>query len=300
MPAYNPPQRHRALPALALLAATAAWGSTFVVAADVIADMSVSAFLTWRFAIATVVLVAIRPRALARLSRADLTHGLLLGLALGAGYILQTYGLKTTPATVSGFITGMFLVFTPLVAWVTLRRPIPASAWWAVGIATVGLAVISLQGLSIGVGELLTLGGALAFACQIVGLSHWSTTQTSYGLAIVQLAVVSVACAVMIPFEAGPTVPPSTKIWVEVLFLALVATAAAFIVQSWAQAQLEPTRAAIILTGEPVFAGITGFLVGEEITVRLLIGGALVLLAMYIVELGPRRGSEARVAHLEP
>ena len=296
----TPRPRRAAIPALALLAATAVWGSTFVVAADVIANMSVSAFLTWRFALATTVLLVIRPRVLTSLTRADLTHGLLLGGALGAGYILQTYGLKTTPATVSGFITGMFLVFTPLVARVTLHRPIPATAWWAVGIATLGLAVISLQGLSIGIGELLTLGGALAFACQIVGLSNWSTTATAYGLAVVQLATVTVICAAMIPFETGPRVPPSPRVWAEVLFLALIATAVVFIVQSWAQAQLEPTRAAIILTGEPVFAGITGFLAGEPITARLLIGGGLVLTAMYIVELGPRHSSEARIAHLEP
>src|SRR5581483_2434510 len=114
-------------------------------------------------------------------------HGVLLGLALAAGYIAQTFGLERTPATVSGFITGLFVVFTPLCSAVLLRRRVERTAWLAVGVATIGLALLSLRGLSVGTGEAITLLCALSFALHIVGLGEWSTPQDAYGLAVVQL-----------------------------------------------------------------------------------------------------------------
>ncbi|TXH51192.1 MAG: DMT family transporter [Burkholderiaceae bacterium] len=293
-------QRTALLPTIALVGVTAIWGSTFVVVSRAIEQMPAVTFLAWRFGLATLVLILLRPRSLRLLDRRDLVRGLWMGMALGLGYILQTVGLYTTPVTVSGFITGMFLVFTPIVAWVLLREPIPSSAWWAVGIATVGLAVMSLNGFSMGLGELLTLGGALAFAVQIVGLSAFSTPAKAYPLAIVQLGVTALMCTIGSTLESGPKVPPTRDVWVSLLFLALAATALSFVVQSWGQAHLPPTTAAVVLTLEPVFAGIFGFLVGEDITARMVIGGALVLVAMYVVELGPRRAREAQLAHLEP
>lgn len=292
--------RPAVLATIALVGVTAIWGSTFVVVSRAIEQVPAVTFLAWRFGLATVVLLLLRPRSLRLLTRQDLIRGVWLGLALGAGYILQTVGLYTTPVTVSGFITGMFLVFTPIVAWALLREPIPGSAWWAVAIATVGLAVMSLNGFSMGLGELLTLGGALAFAVQIVGLSAWSTPAKAYPLAVVQLGVTAVMCMVGSPLESGPKVPPTSEVWVSLLFLALAATALSFVVQSWGQAHLPPTTAAVVLTLEPVFAGVFGFLTGEDITTRMIIGGALVLVAMYVVELGPRRAREAQLAHLEP
>lgn len=300
-PARFIPERIRPrLAPVALVAVTAIWGSTFVVVKFAIAEMPVFTFLSWRFGIATVLLLALRPRSVLSLARRDLRRATALGIALGMGYILQTIGLQYTSATVSGFVTGMFLVFTPLVAWAVTGERVTATAWVAVAVATVGLALMSLTGANAGLGEILTLGGALAFAAQIVGLSQWSSRENAYGLTVVQLATVTVMCLLLTPFESGPRVPPSAASWAAVVFLAVAATALAFVTQTWAQSQLEPTQAAVILTMEPVFAGLTGFLAGEQMTLRLLLGAAMVLLAMYLVELGPRRSREAQVAHLEP
>ena len=289
------------LPTAALVAVTAIWGSTFVIVQFTIEQLPVFTFLAWRFGIAAALLFALRPGALRALSTTDIGRGLAIGVSLGIGYVLQTLGLQYTSATVSGFITGMFLVFTPMVAWLTMRERITPSAWIAVAVATVGLGLISLQGAAMsGLGELLTLGGALAFAFQIVGLSAWSTTSNSYGLAVLQLGMVTVMCAAIAPFESGPKVPPTPQVWAAVLFLAIAATALAFVVQSWAQAQITPTKAAVILTMEPVFAGVTGYLAGDDLTWRLVLGGLLVVSSMYLVEVGARRGRDAEVAHLEP
>jgi drug/metabolite transporter (DMT)-like permease len=273
---------------LALLAATAAWGSTFVVVKNAIARMPVMEFLAWRFAIATVLLALVRPRAVARLARGGRRAGVVLGVALGAGYITQTLGLATTPASVSGFITGMFVVFTPLTAALLLRRPVGRTAWTAVAVATVGLALLSLHGFSLGWGELLTLACALAFALHIVGLGEWSTPADAVGLAVVQLSTVTVLCTAC----SGRGLlrpPPDDGVWVALALTAVAATAVAFLVQTWAQAHLAPTRAAIVMTMEPVFAGVFSvWLGGDRLGSRPLLGGALVLAAMLLVEIDPR------------
>ncbi len=285
----------------ALVGITAIWGSTFLIVQDVVKVMPVNAFLAWRFGIATLVLMAIRPRALRALPASVRNQGIILGAALGTGYILQTIGLQSTSATVSGFITGMFVVFTPLISAVVLRTRISPVAWVAVALATIGLALLSLHGLSIGLGELLTLGCAFLFAVQIVGLGMWSTPDKAYALTVLQLGTVAALTLLASLPGGGPGIPPSTSTWVAILFLALVATAAAFIVQTWAQAHIAATRAAIVLTMEPVFAGFTGVVIGGEVlTGRIVAGAVCILVAMYLAELGPRAGADAMVAHLEP
>jgi drug/metabolite transporter (DMT)-like permease len=283
----------------ALVVVTAIWGSTFIVVKDAVERMPVMDFLAWRFMLAAVVMAALRPGALRRLSPAARRHGVLLGLALGAGYVAQTYGLRRTPATISGFITGLFVVFTPLCAAVLLRKRVSTSAWVAVGLATVGLALLSLHGLRLGTGEAITLVCALSFALHIVGLGEWSTTSDAYGLAVLQLVTVGlVSTLAAAPDTLSP--PPDGGVWFAILLTALAATAFAFFVQTWAQAHLPPTRAAVVMTMEPVFAGIFGVAIGGDVLgPRTITGALLVLAAMYLVELGPRRGADAAVERLE-
>lgn len=286
-------------PALALLGVTAVWGSTFVVVKDAIARMPVADFLAWRFALATLTMLLLRPRAVAALGPAGRRAGALLGLVLGAGYLLQTFGLATTPAGVSGFLTGLFVVLTPLAAAVLLRERPAGSAWAATGLAVLGLALLSLHGLSVGVGELLLVGCAAAFALHIVGLGRWAASFDAYGLAVVQLLAVTALCA-LLALPGGIAVPPDGGVWAALALTALAATAVAYVVQTWAQAHLTPTRAAVVMSMEPVFGGLFAIgLAGERLTGRSLLGAALVLAAMLLTELGPRRGAEGSVERLE-
>ena len=285
---------------LALLATTAVWGSTFVVVKDAVGQMPVMAFLAWRFGIATVAMLVLRPRAVRRLGRDGRRAGVLLGIALGAGYVLQTYGLQTTPATISGFVTGMFVVFTPLIAGLLLRQRVGGWSWAAVALATGGLALISLHGVAVSGGVALTLLCALAFGFHIVGLGEWSSSYDAYGLAVVQLATVAVLSAVAAGFE-GFRPPPTLGVWGALLLTSLAATAVAFVVQTWAQAILPATRAAVIMIMEPVFAALFGAVfAGDSLSARTWAGAALVLVAMLLVEAGPpRRGAEGDVERLE-
>jgi drug/metabolite transporter (DMT)-like permease len=278
-----------------LVAATAAWGSTFVVVKYAVSRMQVLDFLAWRFVIATAILVAMRPKAVARIDRSTLRRGILLGLSLAGGYIAQTYGLRYTSAASSGFITGMFVVFTPILMGLLLHRRVGGAAWVAVALATAGLGIISLHGFSLNFGDVLTLLCAFLYAFQLVGLAEWSADHDPYALAIVQLGTVGMAMTlVQAPFGLGP--PASGGVWAAVLITAIPATAIAFVVQTWAQSLMSATRAAVVLTMEPVFAGLTAAIAGEALGWRVFVGGALVVAAMYLVELGGRERARQSVS----
>jgi drug/metabolite transporter (DMT)-like permease len=283
---------------LALLAVAAAWGSTFFLTKDLLTRMDVADYLALRFLIASAALLLIHPPAITRLSRLDRGRAVALGITYGIAQLVQTEGLRHTSASVSGFVTGMYVVFTPLLGAVILRHKIGRWAWCAVILATVGLGVLSLRGFSMGTGELLTLASAGLYALHIIGLGAWSTPQNAFGLSSLQMIVITAVCAIgAIP--GGFSVPGSAGDWVSVIYMALVAGALALIVQTWAQAHLTPTRAAIAMTMEPVFASAFAVLFGtDSLTARMLVGGALVVSAMYLVELAPRRKFEAEVQHL--
>lgn len=275
---------------------TAAWGSTFFLLKDVVERVPVTDFLAVRFALAAVAVALIAPRSMSRLTPLERRHGVLLGLVYGGGQILQTVGLQTTSASVSGFVTGMYVVFTPLLGAVLLRARIGRTVWAAVALATLGLGVLSLQGLSVGSGEALTLASALLYAAHIVGLGAWSSARSAIGLTLVQLLTITVVCGAG-ALSGGLVLPDRGADWVALVYMALVAGALALVVQTWAQAHLAATRAAIIMTMEPVWAGFFAVLFGgERLGPRVVLGGALVLAAMYLVELGPRRPGEQDVA----
>ncbi len=283
---------------LALIGVTAVWGSTFFLIKDLLLRIPVPDFLAVRFAIAAVALWALAPQSVRRLSATARRRGVALGLLYGAAQLLQTAGLERTSASVSGFITGMYVVLTPVLAAVLLRQRIGAATWLAVALATAGLAVLSLRGLAVGYGEALTFAAAALYALHIIGLGTWSTPGEAYGLSVLQMGVIALVCGVA-ALPGGVTLPARTGDWLSLLYMALVAGALVLVAQTWAQAHLSATRAAIVMTMEPVFAaGFAVALGGEDPTLRMLSGGTLVLAAMYLVELLPRRRIEGEVTHL--
>ena len=199
--------------------------------------------------------------------------------------VLQTTGLQHTDASVSGFITGTYVVLTPVLGAVLLHDRIGRVTWFAVGLATVGLALLSLQGFSVGIGEALTLLSAVLYAGHIVALGRWSTPGAAVGLATVQAGVITAVTAV-VAVPDGLTLPADGRQWASLLYMALAAGALALWAQTWAQAHLTATRAAIVMALEPVFAAFFAVtLGGESLTSRMFLGGALVVAAMYLVEL---------------
>ena len=294
----EPSRRTSWLASLALLAMAACWGSTFFLIKDLLDRVPTLDFLAVRFAIASVVLVLVAPKALGRLSPDVRKHAVVLGLLYGVAQILQTTGLAHTAASVSGFVTGLYVVFTPLLAAVILHTRIPPITWAAVVLATIGLAVLALDGFSIGYGEFITLLSAVLYALHIVGLGAWSTVQDALGMTILQVIVIAAVCTVSTVHD-GIVLPDRTGDWVSVIYMAVVAGGLALLAQTWAQAHLPPTRSALIMSMEPVFASFFAvWLGGEHLTSRLLLGGSMVLAAMLVVELAPRRVVEGEVPHI--
>jgi drug/metabolite transporter (DMT)-like permease len=291
-------RRTTLLAAAALLVLAACWGSTFFLIKDLLDRVPTLDFLAVRFTIASVVLLLVAPRALGRLSPAVRRHAVVLGLLYGVAQILQTAGLAHTPASISGFVTGLYVVCTPLLAAAILRTRIPPITWAAVLLATVGLAVLALRGFSIGYGELITLASAVLYALHIVGLGAWSSAQDAVGMTILQIMVIAVVCTLATAHD-GIVLPDRAGDWVSVVYMAVVVGALGLLGQTWAQAHLPPTRSAIIMSMEPVFASLFAvWLGGEDVTTRLLLGGSMVLVAMLTVELAPRRVVEGEVPHI--
>lgn len=275
----------------ALVGVTAVWGYSFLAVKDAIASMPVMDFLAWRFLAASVVMIALRPTCLRNVTRLELLRGLGLGTILGLAYIAQTYGLRYTSVANSGFITGMFVVLTPVMSWILLRRKTNRTTWMVVALATVGLALLSLNGWAVGIGELLTLVCAVLFAIHIVGLGEWSSQYKPYAFALLQIGTVAVISLIAAIHE-GITVPPDRGVWEAVVITGVLATALAFLVQTWAQSLVSATRAAVVMTMEPVFAGLFAvIIVGDQLTGRTLGGAACILAAMFIINLRTGRSA---------
>jgi drug/metabolite transporter (DMT)-like permease len=252
--------------------------------------MPVADFLAVRFVIAALVMLALFARPVWRMSRQQVLRSLLLGVIYGAGQLLQTWGLARIAPSVSGFVTGMYVVFTPILALLLLRQRMSGVVWLAVLLSTAGLALLSLNGVSVDLGVWLTLASAALYALHIVGLGQWSRQGEAFGMSAVQMVAIALVC-LLATLPHGPVLPPDRSAWFAVLYMALVAGAGAMLMQTWAQSHLPATRAAIVMTTEPVFAAAFAVALGSDVlSWRMLAGGGLILAAMYLVELLPPKG----------
>ena len=286
---------------LLLLAVVVVWGATFVLVKDALRDVSPLLFNLLRMSLAFIALAVVNHRQLRHIDHYALRSGLLVGIFLAVGYQFQTAGLARTTAAKSAFITGLVVVLVPLFTAVpALRSPnTPAPRWTtAIGaiLAFVGLFFLttptgtSWQTLfvSVGTGDILTLGCAVAFAAHLLSLAHTSTKVPTGQLATLQIGVAALIMATTLPIGGRPYVVYTPRLLVALVVTSLLATAAAFTIQSWAQQHLPPTHTAILLTLEPVFACLTSFLVlHERLGRRSLSGAALILIGIGFTELIP-------------
>ena len=269
----------------ALLSVAAAWGFAFVVMKDAIERQSVNNFLFTRFSLAVIVMLIIRPQTVKHFNKDLLQRGSLAGVFLGLGYIAQTLGLERTGAAITGFITGLYVVLTPVLAWLVLKEKITRFVWLCIMVATVGLGLLSIRGFSVGIGEMYVLASALLFAAHIIALSKWSSGRDVYAMTVIQLTMCAILAGLASAVE-GYSLPPDRGVWSVVIFTAVFATAVAFIVQTWSQAHMSATKVAVILTMEVVFAALFAILLGgERLTLQTAIGGILVVVAMYLIVL---------------
>ncbi len=275
---------------LGLLAVAVCWGSSFPLTKNLFPALSAIDFLGLRFPMAGALLLVVFFRSVRRLPARAVGHGVVLGAAYGLAQVLQTQGLEHLSASASGFITGSYVVITPLLAALLFRKRVGGLAWLGAVLSAAGLACLSLRGVAIGGPELLTLASSAIYALHILGLGRWSTPERAFGLAAVQMVTVGVVCFGTAVVHDGhlPAAPPTAFGWISVLYMVVVSGAVAMVVQSWAQAHVPPTRAAIVMASEPVWAAtLSVIFLGDPLTWRFTVGGGLMIAAIAVVEVVP-------------
>lgn len=271
--------------AIAMLAVAITWGAAFVLMKDAIQDQPFYDFLATRFTLAVLVMIAFRPRVLKAIDAPTLKHGVILGTLLAGGYITQTIGLELTTAAITGFITGLYVVLTPLIGWLMFGNKINKQLVIGIALAFIALGFLTLNGFAIDVNQLWVVLCAVLFAGHIVGLSVWSPGKDVYALTLVQLALVAIYSWAGAFMDGRYDAPVNGDGWFAIVFTAVFSTAVAFLVQTWAQSIMDPSRVAIFLTTEVLWTAVIAVLVGQEVLgMKTVLGGALMVAAMLVVE----------------
>ena len=275
------------------------WGSTFVVVKNALADISPLLFNFIRMTMAFVCLALFYRRHFGRMNRKSLLAGATVGFCLAMGYQFQTAGLRLTTPSKSAFITGMVVVIVPVLCVIPGLRPrnshVPHwNAWAGAAIAFIGIVLLTTPAgsgfdfHSIGLGDALTFGCALGFSFHVLALAHLSPRVPFEQLAVLQVGFCALFMAVSMPLLEHPWVHWTPRVVAALLVTAVLATATAFTVQSWAQKYLPATHTALILALEPVFAWIASFIVlGERLGRRGASGALLILLGIALTEFVP-------------
>jgi drug/metabolite transporter (DMT)-like permease len=270
---------------LALIGVALIWGSTFTVVKDAVARMPPFLFIGIRFALATAVLAAIG--AFRGVQRRDLKLGAITGLALFAGYAFQTVGLQYTSASNAGFITGMFVVFTPVIGALVFRRLPSTAASMGVILATGGLVLLAMpSGFHLRRGDALEVMTAITFAVHILLIARLGKGIPALRFAAIQIGTAATLALMWSGIAEHAAPPADGGVWLAIVLTGVLATALAFLVQTRAQQEIPPTRTAVILTAEPVFAGIFGYIVaGDRLGVRGYAGAVLIVAGILVAEL---------------
>jgi len=277
-----------------LIGVTAIWGWTFTVVRDAIAVYGVLGFLAIRFTIASASLGIFSAK---RLTRRTFAVGSGIGVVLAIGYLFQTWGLRYTTPTNSGLITGLFVVFAPIADRLLFGVRLNRIFWLPVGASVIGMALLTGRSPeALRVGDALTLGCAIAFGIHIALLSRYAKRHDASALALAQMLSTAILFLIAWPlFE--PLVLPQSAVWFALFLTGIIASAAAFTVQTFVQQRLPAIRAAIILTMEPVFAGLFGYiLAGDRLSPIQVVGAILILTALIVGEVYPMMRNVKREA----
>ena len=264
---------------LALVLVTAVWGVTFVQVKDAVALYPLFAFLAVRFWIATLTLAVPGLPRVRSLGRPGFVGGAFLGLLLAAGYTLQTAGLERTTVSSTGFITGMYVVLTPLIALVLVRSRIGLPVWGGVVLSTIGLAMLS--GIHAGsvTGDLLVLAAAAVYSLQIVLMERYAPRYDAVAFTFVEMLAAGVGLGVVAAALGDLHLPHGWTVWGALLVTGVFASALAVVVQTRGQRRTSATRTALAFTMEPVWTAFFGYTLAGDRLGLLGWGGCAVIMA---------------------
>ncbi|QNX17459.1 DMT family transporter [Acinetobacter seifertii] len=275
-------------PQLALVLITMIWGGTFLTVQYALNFTSPMFFVGCRFAVAALTLLLISFKSMKGVTLKDLGAGTAIGVVIVGGYGTQTIGLQTIPSSESAFLTALYVPLVPILMWLIFRKTPHVMTWMGAALAFAGLVLLTGNGfeqISLSFGQLLTVLGSVAIALEIIFISYFAGKVNLRRVTIIQLAVASLLSFAVMPVVGEHTIPAFS--WPLVLLSVTLGLASALIqfVMNWAQRMVDPSRAAIIYAGEPVWAGVIGRIAGERLPLIALFGGALVVLGVLFSEL---------------
>ncbi|HEX3291138.1 MAG TPA: DMT family transporter [Gaiella sp.] len=275
----------RRAPILALVAVTAIWGYTFVPVQKAVAVYPLFAFLAVRFAISTATLAPFAWESLRSLPPRGWAAGLGAGTLLALAYGLQTAGLDLTTVTSTGFITGLYVVFTPLIALAAFRTPVPAPVWVGVVLSLAGLLLLSGAPGGSWAGNLLVLGNAVAQSLQIVAMERYAPRYDARALTFLQMSVAFAGFTVVAVAGGQVEAPPDAHTWYALVVTGVFAGALGYLVATWVQSRTTAARAALVFTLEAPFAALFGvLLLSERLGWQGWLGCAVMLLGIVLAE----------------
>lgn len=272
---------------LLLLLGTIFLGMTFVFIKDAVSLMSVAGFLAYRFLLAGIVLALIFIKRLRYFNRNSLKYGALLSVFLLCSFLAQTIGLQYTSASKGGFITGLSVVFVPLILSVMQRKLPTVNILLAVVLATSGLALLTLGSrLNINVGDTWVFLSAVLFALYIIMVGKYSGKGDAILLSITQFMIVGIVCLSYAGINGELFFPTQYKLWQAILFTAFFATAYMYTVQNYYQKYISEITSSIIFSFEPLFAAFTAFFyLNEALTEKTIFGGLLIFCGILFAEI---------------
>ncbi len=274
---------------LALIVVTMVWGTTFLIIHLAMRHSGPLFFVGIRFLIAGAITALLFRGSLGGLTRHEVKAGSVIGVAIFAGYWLQTYGLQTISSSQSAFLTALYVPMVPLLQWVILRRPPHFMSWLGVAFAFAGLVLLAgpqAGAISLSIGEIATVTSALAIAAEIILISRYATSVDSRRVTVVQLLVAGALSLLLMPV-AGEAVPAFSWVWLCAAVGLGLASAIIQLTMNWAQKSVSPTRATLIYAGEPVWGGVVGRLAGDRLPALALLGGAFIVIGVIVSELRP-------------
>lgn len=274
---------------LALIFVTLGWGISFILTKNSLDFIAPLNFIAVRFLTAFLLSALFFYKKFKRLNIKTLIQGSIIGFVLFMGYLVQTIGLQYTTVSNSGFITGFYVVLVPILSTLLLKKKPENAAIVGTVLAFVGLTMMSIKsGLRVNIGDVLTLIGAFGFAFHIIVIDRYTKDGESILLGIIQIGVVGLLGLFGSIFEGNFIIPRNIELWGNILFLAIICTAGAFIIQTVAQRYTTPTHTALIYITEPVFAAMFAyFLINESLSTQGMIGALLILLGMFNAEVFP-------------
>lgn len=279
------------LPQISLILITIIWGASFITVQYGLNFSSPVLFVGLRFAAATLAVSVLSLKHLRHFSKQDIIAGMAIGAVIATGYTTQTIGLQTISSSESAFLTALYVPLVPILLWLLFRKKPALMTWCGAGLAFLGLVFLTGNGfgaIQLNFGQIITLLGSIAIALEIILISYFAPRVNLRRVTVLQLAFASLFCLCFAPLLGETTLPAFEWPLIAVLCGLGIASAIIQLVMNWAQREVDPSQAAIIYSGEPVWAAVIGRIAGERLPVLAILGGALVVLGVIASEWKPK------------